>query len=215
MKKSSKILIVTSVVISLLSFRVNAQETAKEVSLSADDAKIVKSVEEYFNTVKSIKSRFTQYNRNNGQTLEGNVNILKPNKMRLQYDEPVPFEFIADGYYLIYNDKKLEQVTYFDLNDNPAAIILKDNFSFTKEELKVEDISKQGNQIVVTVSKIKQPEVGKITLIFDGKPMGLKQWVVTDMQHVETEITLVNPEFNVELDEQQFKFKDKSKSKLK
>lgn len=101
------------------------------------------------------------------------------------------------------------------MNDNPAAIILKDEFSFEKEELKIEDVNKQGNQILITVSKIKQPEAGKITLIFDGKPIALKQWVVTDMQHVETEITLSNPEFNVEMDEQQFKFKDKSKSKLK
>lgn len=53
--------------------------------------------------------------------------------MRLEYDPPHPVEVIADGYYLIFHDKKLEQVTYLDLDDNPAAMILKENFSFEKK----------------------------------------------------------------------------------
>ncbi len=170
------------------------------------NAETIAQIEKYVNQIKTIKSRFVQLNPN-GKILEGNFTVQKPNKMRLIYDEPVTFEFVADGYYLIYYDRHLNQLTHFDLEDNPISIILKENFSFEKDNLNIEGIDEYNNLIAVTVSKKEQ--MGKITLYFSKMPYELKQWRVVDPQGAIITVTLSNPEFNVEVDETLFKLKKK------
>ena len=174
--------------------------------------KAIADIENYFNGIKTIKSRFYQIS-DNGGTAQGDFYVLKPNKMRLEYDPPHPVEVIADGYYLIFHDKKLEQVTYLDLNDNPASMILKENFSFDKEGLTVTDFTAENGLISVTVVKNNQPAAGKITLIFRDKPLTLRQWRVTDAQQITTVVTLDNMEINPPVDAKLFKFKDPKKAR--
>lgn len=187
----------------------NRHQTAKKV-LSESDKKILREIETYFNGLKTIKSKFFQ-TTSTGGTADGLFYVSKPNKMRLEYNPPYPIEVIADGHYLIFHDKKLEQVTYLSLDDNPASLILKDNISFEKEGLTVIDIEKENGFVSVTVVKDTQPAAGKITLIFKDKPMALKQWKIVDPQQVTTLVSLDNTEFNVPVDESLFKFKDPKK----
>ena len=188
----------------------NAQ-TPPAKPFSQQQQELIKKIESYFNTIKTIKSKFYQIS-DNGASAQGNFYVLKPNKMRLEYDPPHPIEVIADGYYLIFHDKKLEQVTYLDLDDNPASMILKENVSFEKEGLEITDFSSEPGLISVTVKKKNQPTAGNITLIFKDKPLTLKQWRVTDAQQITTLVTLDNMETNVTVDPALFKFKDPKKN---
>ena len=174
--------------------------------------KTIADIENYFNGIKTIKSRFYQIS-DNGRTAQGDFYVLKPNKMRLEYDPPHPVEVVADGYYLIFHDKKLEQVTYLDLDDNPASMILKENFSFDKEGLIITDFAVENGLISVTVMKNNQPAAGQITLVFRDKPLTLRQWRVTDAQQITTVVTLDNMEINPPLDAKLFKFKDPKKTR--
>lgn len=174
--------------------------------------KTITDIENYFNGIKTIKSRFYQIS-DNGGTAQGDFYVLKPNKMRLEYDPPHPVEVVADGYYLIFHDKKLEQVTYLDLDDNPASMILKENFSFDKEGLIITDFAVENGLISVTVMKNNQPAAGQITLVFRDKPLTLRQWRVTDAQQITTVVTLDNMEINPALDAKLFKFKDPKKTR--
>ena len=138
---------------------------------------------------------------------------MKPNKMRLEYQPPHPIEVIADGYYLIFHDKKLEQVTYLDLDENPASMILKENFSFKTEDVTITDMTTEPGIITVSVIKKSLPSAGKITLIFKDNPLSLRQWRVTDAQQISTLVTLDNMETNISLDNMLFKFKDPRKKR--
>ena len=186
-------------------------QTEAPKAFSNQQQELIKKIEEYFNGIQTIKSKFYQTS-DNGATAEGNFYVLKPNKMRLEYNPPHPIEVVADGYYLIFHDKKLEQVTYLDLDDNPAAMILKENFSFDKEGLTITDFSTEPGLISVSVTKKSQPNTGKITLIFKDKPLTLKQWRVTDAQQITTLVTLNNMETNITVDPALFKFKDPKKN---
>ena len=185
-------------------------QTVSAPSFTQQQQELIKSIEAYFNGFQTIKSKFYQTS-DNGAVAQGNFYVLKPNKMRLEYDPPHPVEVVADGYYLIFHDKKLEQVTYLDLDDNPAAMILKENFSFEKEGLTITDFVVESGVISVSVTKKSQPTAGKITLIFKDKPLSLKQWRVTDAQQITTLVTLNDMETNVKLDKALFKFKDPKK----
>ena len=78
----------------------NAQ-TPPAKPFSQQQQELIKKIESYFNTIKTIKSKFYQIS-DNGASAQGNFYVLKPNKMRLEYDPPHPIEVIADGYYLIF-----------------------------------------------------------------------------------------------------------------
>ncbi|MBR1778469.1 MAG: outer membrane lipoprotein carrier protein LolA [Alphaproteobacteria bacterium] len=187
-----------------------ADQPVQEKQLTADQQQLVEKIENYFNSIRTIKSKFYQ-SSDNGGSAQGDFYVSKPNKMRLEYQPPHPIEVVADGYYLIFHDKKLEQVTYLDLDDNPAAMILKENFSFKTDDLAITGITTEPGEISVSVIKKSQPSAGRITLIFKDKPLALKQWRVTDAQQITTVVTLDNVEINTSLDSQLFKFKDPRK----
>lgn len=191
--------------LALTAFSVRAQQV-KYAPLTDAQKQTVKAVEDYFNGVRSIKSGFYQVSQN-GASAEGTFLMKKPNKMRLEYaDKPV--EIVADGYYLIFHDKKLEQVTYLDLDENPAALIMKDNLSFEKEDLAIENVERENGLVSLTVYRKNQPQAGKITLVFKDRPLTLKQWRVEDAQGVSTQVTLTDADFNLPLEDAPFKFKD-------
>ena len=183
---------------------------AQEKELTAEEQKIVGKIEAYFNSIKTIRSKFYQVS-DNGGSAQGTFYVSKPDRMRLTYEPPYPVEVVADGYYLIFHDKKLEQVTYLDLNENPAAMILKNDFSFKKEGLTITNVTTEPGIITVSVIKKSAPSTGKITLVFQDAPMILRQWRVTDARQITTLVTLNNLETNIAVDKQLFKFKDPRK----
>ena len=194
----------------LFLFFLTAPAMAQEKQLTAEEQQIVEKIEAYFNGIRTIKSKFYQVS-DNGGTAQGDFYVSKPDKMRLTYEPPYPVEVIADGHYLIFHDKKLEQVTYLDLDENPAAMILKNDFSFKKEGLTFTDITTEPGLISVSVIKKSTPSAGKITLIFKDAPITLRQWRVTDARQITTLVTLDNLETNIAVDKQLFKFKDPRK----
>ena len=185
---------------------------AQEKQLTEEQQQTVEKIEAYFNAIRTIKSKFYQTS-DNGGSAQGDFYASKPNRMRLEYQPPHPIEVVADGHYLIFHDKKLEQVTYLDLDENPAAIILKENFSFKKEDLSITDMTTEPGIITLSVVKKSLPSAGKITLIFKDKPLTLRQWRVTDAQQITTLVTLDNMETNVQVDNALFKFKDPRKKR--
>lgn len=196
----------------LFLFFLTVPAMAQEKQLTEEQQQTVKKIESYFNAIRTIKSKFYQTS-NNGGSAQGDFYASKPNRMRLEYQPPHPIEVVADGHYLIFHDKKLEQVTYLDLDENPAAIILKENFSFQKEDLAITDMTAEPGFITLSVVKKSLPSAGKITLIFKDKPLTLRQWRVTDAQQITTLVTLDNMETNVQVDNALFKFKDPRKKR--
>lgn len=183
---------------------------AETPTLSVEQKKILKDIETYFAGLKTIKSKFTQTS-SSGTYADGEFFVLKPGKMRLEYSPPSPIEIVADGYYLIFHDKKLQQVTYLDLDANPASLILKENFSFDKSDLTVTDVKKANGFIEVSLHKTAEPIAGRMIMIFKERPLELKQWQITDAQQIKTLVSLNQAEFNTALDPALFKFKDPKK----
>jgi len=139
---------------------------------------------------------------------EGDLYISRPGKMRIEYKPPVPVLIIADGQWLIYNDKELEQVNYVDLKSTPAGVLVADKVSFTDGDYKVRKIQRRANTLRVQVTKKADSYEGAVTLIFSDHPLILKKWAVTDAQGVQTTISLLGPKFGLPLDPELFKFDD-------
>ncbi len=173
---------------------------------TSNQADIAKA-EDYLNGVTTLKARFMQV-APDGSTVEGTVYMSRPGRMRLEYDPPSPILVVANGTFLIYHDKQLEQTNYLDLDDTPAGILLQPQVKLNGDDLKVLRVSHQPGILDITVTKRNDSSDGKLTLVFTERPFELRQWQVVDKQGQLTTVSLFDAETGVKLDRSLFKFKD-------
>ena len=173
-----------------------------------ENREILKKTEELLNSFTTMKSRFTQFSSKDGNYLQhGDFYLFRPNRMRMVYDKPSDIQFIADGYYLIYYDKGFDQVSYLEIDQTPAAILLKPDFSFDEKAFLVKDISSELDEYRITAVKNGEEELGELTLIVEGEPLSLKQWELVDAKGIKSTVGLYETEKNLPLDSELFIFK--------
>ncbi len=159
------------------------------VSAQQDKKQTLKSIEDYINALSTAKGRFRQLSSSGGYA-GGDFYLSRPGKLRLDYDAPNNIQLIADGDDFIYYDKELGQVTYLSLDSSIAGVLVKDNFSFSNPEFKIDDVSFVDGTIRVAISSIQDALAGKIILIFKERPLQLVKWQVIDAQGIATTVLL-------------------------
>ena len=93
------------------------------------DNETLKVVESYLNTIRSLKSEFTQI-APDGSASEGTLWIKRPGKMRWEYHPPVPVLMVTTGTYLRYYDSELEQVSDIPIKGSIASVLIEDVIHF-------------------------------------------------------------------------------------
>ena len=86
-------------------------ETAVAARLTAQNKIDLKRVENYLESLSTLKSGFLQISSNGG-VASGKFFMSRPGKLRFEYDPPASILIISDGIFLIYIDKDLDQVTH-------------------------------------------------------------------------------------------------------
>lgn len=148
----------------------------------------IKRIEAYLSDLNTLRAHFTQLEPSGG-TSSGNIYYAKPDKMRLDYDDPNPVLIVANGWQTIYHDRKLDQVTHLLTNQTPLAFLLEKNVKFSGD-VTVVDYEDAGNEIVLTLIQTDEPDLGSVQLGFAKDPIALKRWMVTDAQGLSTHIFL-------------------------
>ncbi len=177
------------------------------VVLSAGDRADVARIERYFNSVRTLKARFLQI-ASTGQTAEGDVWLKRPGRMRIAYDPPVPILIVADGTWLIYNDRELGQVSYLPLGSTPAGILVEDEIQLDGGSLTITGFEHEAGVIRVSLVRTASPGDGSLTLVFADNPLQLRQWRVVDAQSVATTVSLSDIRTGVSLQPELFEFVD-------
>jgi outer membrane lipoprotein-sorting protein len=126
--------------------------------------------------------------------------------MRLEYDRPQPTLLIANGTFLIYIDRYLDQTTHVFLKNTPVGVLVAENIKLSGE-LTVTRFLREPGVIRVTLAKTTEAEEGTITLVFSDAPMALRQWVVVDAQGARTSVTLDALEYDVAVKSEMFEYK--------
>ncbi len=165
----------------------------------------LKRIQSYLNNVTSMQARFMQAS-SNGAMASGSLYLSRPGKMRLEYDPPTPVLIVADGTWLIYHDHELNQVSYMPLGSTPADILTRPKIELGGADLVVTDFFTDPGVIQVTLVQADDRDAGQVTLYFSDDPVELRKWSVIDAQGVETQVTLVAPDFGVSLKPELFQF---------
>jgi outer membrane lipoprotein-sorting protein len=201
------IAVVTAVFLAALSPTGAAAATPVAIDLGKAERADLARVEAYLNGVKTVRARFMQIS-STGELAEGDFYLLRPGKMRVQYSPPVPILIVADGTWLIYYDRELEQVSYIPLDSTPAGILVADKISLLADDVTVTAFEHQAGMVRITLVRTDSPEEGSLTLVFSDQPLTLRKWTVVDAQGVVTNVSLIDAHFDVPLDPNLFRFKN-------
>jgi outer membrane lipoprotein-sorting protein len=183
-----------------------AESEAAGVPLSPDDVANVTRVERYLNTLDTIRARFVQIS-SDGNYAEGEVHLSRPDNLRFDYDPPATALLIATGSTLLFYDKELKQASFIPLWETPLWFFLGDNIRLD-EDLEVMTVEEGLGTISVTLREKDEREAGQVTLIFSDSPLALKKWEVLDPQGVVTQVSLINPQYGVAIDDEIFEYDD-------
>ena len=69
----------------------------------------LRQVEDWFAKTQTLKANFVQIDER-GYSATGKVWLRRPGRVRFEYDPPVPLLIVADGIFVVFVDKELEQV---------------------------------------------------------------------------------------------------------
>lgn len=184
----------------------DAFAAAKLVPAVLNDAQRadVARVEAYLNAIRTLRAKFLQV-AENGATAEGDLLLSRPGLMRIDYDPPSPHLIVADGAFLIYHEKKLNQTSHIPLSSSLAGFLLRDAIKLAGD-VTLTRFEQERGVIRLSLVKTDDAEAGQLTLVLSDGPLQLRQWTVTDGQGGTTRITLINSEFGVALDRALFAF---------
>lgn len=174
-------------------------------ALTEAETAAVKRAEAYLNALGNMQSRFLQVNPD-GSTHEGELFVSRPGKMRINYDPPAQMLVVADGKWLIYVDKDVNETSYLDLNDTPAGLLLKPDMSFSDKAVQLKGVKLGKGTVEISAAQAKDPALGKLTFVFSDAPFELRQWRVLDAQNQEVAVTLFEPRFGGKLDAKMFEY---------
>lgn len=183
-----------------------AAPAAAQAALSAADRADIARAEAWLNTLRNLKARFLQIAQN-GASAEGTAWISRPGRMRFEYDPPEPLLLVAAHGQFFYFDKAMKQATTLPLSSTPLGLLLRDNLRLSGE-VTVSRVERNGGLVGVTLFRTGQAAEGRLTLVFDGQTMELKQWVVLDAQAQQTRVSLYQPEYGGRFPNLLFDFND-------
>jgi outer membrane lipoprotein-sorting protein len=158
--------------------------------LSAQDGRDAARIEVYLNGLKNISANFLQIDDAGGM-MHGALAIARPGKMRVTYDPPSKDFIIADGDFVhIWNDD-LQAQTNVEQGTSLAEFILRDPVRLSGD-VTLTKIQRFPAKLEVTLVQTNDAASGSLTLVFEDKPLRLRQWKVIDAQGRTTGVSLDN-----------------------
>ena len=171
-------------------FLATAAATALSATPALADKLSLNAISRYLNGITGATSEFTQVN-DDGSLSTGTVYILRPGRMRFEYNPPEDLLVMAGGGQVGVFDGKsnLRQAERYPLSQTPLNLILERNVNLARRNMVVgHDFD--GTATVVTAQDPEHPEYGSIQLKFTADPIELRQWVVRDGQGATTTVIL-------------------------
>ncbi|MFG1373638.1 outer-membrane lipoprotein carrier protein LolA [Xanthobacter oligotrophicus] len=163
----------------------------------------VDRVTNYYNSVQSLTGNFTQIDPD-GTRRTGDVYMQKPGRVRFEYDAPSPVELIANGQSVAVRDRKLNTQDITPLSQTPLRFLLAERIDLATDP-HVAGVF-QDDKFISVIIQEQVPMMGtyRLLILFDAKTSALKQWIITDPQGYDTQVTLSNVQVNKKPDPKLF-----------
>ena len=179
---------------------------AERAALSPDQSAAVRRAVRYLNGMTTLKARFIQVS-SNGTYAEGQMIIQRPGRLRFDYDPPHPVLIIANGLSLLFYDRDLKQASFLPLWETPLWFLIREEVTLS-EDVVVTGVEQAFGTLRITLEDREMADAGSVTLVFSDRPLDLKKWEIVDAQGIMTQVSLVNPRYGMEVDQEAFDYSD-------
>ena len=164
-----------------------AQEAHGAV-LADQDAATLRQVQDYLNGLTSVRAHFLQIAQDNA-TATGTMWLVRPGRIRFQYDPPSPLLLVASHGLAVLHDSKLNDTRNVPVGQTPLGLLLRDKITLSGD-VTVTSFMHQAGVIQVTLVRTASPGDGSLTLVLEDHPVALTGWSVVDAQGRETQVRL-------------------------
>ena len=163
----------------------------------------VPQIEQYFNSIRSLKARFVQSNPN-GSVVQGNLYVRRPGRMRFEYDAPSQLKIVADGMQVTMWDNATRDFGQWPIGWTAASFLVKDPLSLTGD-LQVEKIERVNGMIEATMSQARKSQEGKVIVRLAENPLLLRGWTIIDNRGNRVTVSLSEMQTGLQLADSLFK----------
>ena len=160
-------------------------------------------IEQYFNSIRSLKARFVQSNPN-GSVVQGTLYVRRPGRMRFEYDAPSQLKIVADGMQVTMWDNATRDFGQWPIGWTAASFLVKDPLSLSGD-LQVEKIERVSGMLEATLSQAKKPQEGKVIVRLAENPLLLRGWTIIDNRGNRVTVSLSEMQTGLQLADSLFK----------
>jgi outer membrane lipoprotein-sorting protein len=163
----------------------------------------VPEIEKYFNSIKTLQSRFVQSNPN-GSVIQGTLYVRRPGRMRFEYDPPSQLKIVADGFQVTMWDPTTKDFGQWPLGWTAASFLVKDPLLLSGD-IRVEKLERVNGLIEATMSQTKKPQDGKVIIRFAENPLTWRGWTIIDNRGQKVTVALTGMQTGMQLADSLFK----------
>jgi outer membrane lipoprotein-sorting protein len=172
--------------------------------LNAKQIALLERISNYLSNLRTLVGEFKQI-APDGKQSSGDFYLLKPGRVRFDYNPPSPIELIADGRSVVVRDRNLASQDVMAISQTPLRFLLADRIDLLRD---TNVVAVYGDNVFSTVV-IEERQIVRgtyrVMLMFDARTMELRQWVVTDPQGRDTTVAVYNLDTVTKPDPELFK----------
>jgi outer membrane lipoprotein-sorting protein len=183
-----------------------AEERIRSYPLTNEDKAVLGRIESYLTGIHTITADFIQA-APNGDISTGKFYLDRPGKLRMEYAPPMPVLMVANGSYIVYYDKELDQVSRILLESTLVGFLAREKVRFDNTVI-ITGMQRENNVLRVSLVQSEHPKDGALTLEFSDNPLAIHNIVIKDSAGQVTTVALNNARFNTSIDAELFVFKD-------
>lgn len=158
------------------------------VEFSDADRADLEKVSTYLNGIRSLEGGFVQIAAT-GDISQGRFYLVKPGKLRFEYQAPSPLLIVCDGRTFAVFNKKLGTVDRYPLSSLPLDLFLGDKVDLKRNDSIVR-LQRQPGTLVIEARTAKNRSKPNIAITFSYPNLELRQWTVIDDQGQPTTVAL-------------------------
>jgi outer membrane lipoprotein-sorting protein len=172
------------------------------IALSSEDRADLKRIAIYLDGIHTMRAKFKQ-TATGGRLASGRIYLRRPGLMRVEYDPPVPVLLVADGHWVSYYDRELDQRTQIPISQTPVWFLLQKTIDFTPA-VTVTRIERSTGALRVSLYRTENPDAGSAAITFSDNPLRLRQWTIEDSQGSQVAVALQDMVFGGTLSDDLF-----------
>jgi outer membrane lipoprotein-sorting protein len=159
------------------------QDTSQSASPLEDMSReqLIAEVNSALTKLKQFNAKFSQTDQN-GQSVSGQLTVLRPGRLRFDYNPPSALKIIADGNNVAVIDERLGTRDLYSIGLTPLKFLLSRSIDLGRE-FKISDIRVEQDRLILEAEDSATfGGSSQIDLIFDRKTLLLRSWTVIDPQ---------------------------------